>query len=76
MRALEPGSFWREKVITFIIVLRVLAKTDVVTETSYQNARSFKSLQSGEGLTFSINITVNLFWLKKVNNDNNALCGV
>ena len=51
--------------IAFIIVLRVLAKTNEVTETSYQNVRSFKSLRSGEGLTSSIKITVNLFWLKK-----------
>ena len=64
-RALEPGSFWRENVIAFIIVLRVLAKTNVVTETSYQNVRSFKSLRTGEGLTSSIKITLNLFWLKK-----------
>ena len=51
--------------IAFIIVLRVLAKTNEVTETSYQNVRSFKSLRTGEGLTSSIKITVNLFWLKK-----------
>ena len=51
--------------IAFIIVLRVLAKTNVVTETSYQNVRSFKSLRTGEGLTSSIKITVNLVWLKK-----------
>ena len=51
--------------IAFIIVLRVLAKTNVVTETSYQNVRSFKSLRTGEALTSSIKITVNLFWLKK-----------
>ena len=62
MRALEPGSFWRENVIAFTIVLRVLAKNDVVTETSYQHARSFKSLRSGEGFTSSIKIAVKRFW--------------
>ena len=72
MRALEPGSFWRENVIAFIIAQRVLSKTDVVTETSYQNARSFKSLRSGEGLTSSINIYNREPFLVK-NNNNNAL---
>ena len=67
MRALEPGSFWRENVIAFTIVLRVLAKNDVVTETSYQNARSFKSLRSGEGLTSSNKHSRETILVKKIN---------
>ena len=42
----ESASFWREKVVAVVILLRVLVV--IVTETSYQRSEALSSLSDRE----------------------------
>ena len=64
MQAREPASFWRENVVAFVTLLRVLARMSKLAETSYEMLEVLSFCDQERMQPPSLKITVRTFLVK------------